>query len=120
MANAMTQVNVRISSALKQTGDEAFAAAGLSPSEVVRAVYARASALSHSLRSISDIVTSDALDDGDSDRMRRIELFDQSLHALQDRAQSYGLHLDPSSFEPMTEDEIEEAFYQDYLAGDAS
>ncbi len=39
MATAMAQVNVRINSQLKSQGDEGLAAAGLTPTQAVRAVW---------------------------------------------------------------------------------
>lgn len=120
MAGAMTQVNVRMSTALKAAGDRAFQSAGLSPSEVVRAAYARAVELSHSLRGVSDIITSDARsEDEREERRRQIESFDRSAHACEDIAARFGLRVDAQGFAPMTDDEVEDAFYQDFLAGEA-
>ena len=117
MTQAMTQVNVRMSSALKQAGDSAFATAGLSPSDVVRAVYRRAAELAHTLHGLSDIVTSDAPSEEDQDiRTQKLAAFDQSGRAFDDAARHYGIQIDPCSFKPMTEEEVEEAFYHDYLA----
>lgn len=117
--SATAQVNVRMSAALKRAGDEAFACANISPSEVVRAAYERAAGLSHALRGVSDIVVSDAQSSASEERLTKIERFERSAHVVQDVAKRYNLHVDASRFKPMTEAEVEDAFYQDFLAGES-
>lgn len=117
MAEMMAQVNVRMPLTLKQAGDDAFAVAGLSPSAVVRAVYERAAELSHSIRGISDIVAGDeSRADLEEERQRKMAVFERSAHIIEDVAERYGLKVDVGSYEPMTDEEIEEAMYSDYLA----
>ena len=114
MAETMTQVNVRLSAALKQAGDDAFAAAGLSPSVVIRAAYERAAQLAQSLRGVSDIIAGS--DQEVESREQQMAVFERSAHAFEDIAKRYGLQVDCNEYEPMTDEEVEEALYQDYLA----
>jgi antitoxin component of RelBE/YafQ-DinJ toxin-antitoxin module len=113
----MSQVNARIETETKRVADAAFAGAGIAPSEAIRALYARAAALGSSLRSVGDLVV-----DGDNDaatQSSREATFERATHAFEDVLASYGFTVDVGSFAPMTEEEIEEATYQDYLAGGA-
>lgn len=53
MAELTAQMNVRMSRSVKEAGDAALAAAGLSPSEVVRAVWEKAA---HRGKDLEDVV----------------------------------------------------------------
>ena len=47
---------------------------------------------------------------------QKLTTFNQSEYAFGDAVRHYGIQIDPHSFKPMTEEEVEEAFYQDHLA----
>ena len=113
----MSQVNARIETAVKSEADAAFYHAGIAPSEAIRTLYARAAALGSSLRSVDDLVVSSS-DDVDAVRSREA-VFEHASHAFGNTIGRYGFSVDIEGFEPMTEEEIEDSFYQDYLADDA-
>ncbi|MBQ9005146.1 MAG: hypothetical protein IJ092_02110 [Atopobiaceae bacterium] len=113
----MSQVNARIETETKRAADAAFAGAGIAPSEAIRALYGRAAALGSSLKSVGDLVV-----DGGKDaeaQSSREATFERATHAFENVLANYGLVVDVQSFAPMTEEEIEAARYQDYLAGGA-
>ena len=113
----MSQVNARIGAETKRAADEAFACAGIAPSEAIRALYARAATLGSSLTSIGDLVV-----DGNRDaeaQGSREATYERATHAFDSMLAGYGFTVDVASFAPMTEEEIEEASYRDFLAGDA-
>ena len=113
----MSQVNARIETSTKGEADAAFAHAGLAPSEAIRALYARAAALGSSLRSVGDLVVG-ASEDGEA-RDSQIAAFERATHAFDDMLVRYGFTVDDEAPAPLTEEEIEEALYQDYLADGA-
>lgn len=115
--NLTTQVNARIASEIKGRADEAFAMAGIAPSEAIRALYARAAYLGSSLRSVADLVVGMAEDDETQDS--REVAFERATHAFDSVLARYGFSVDIEGFAPMTEEEIEEQMYQDYLANGA-
>lgn len=113
----MSQVNARIESSTKGKADAAFVHAGLAPSEAIRALYARAAALGSSLRSVSDLVVGASEDVEVQDS--RMAAFERATHAFDDMLARYGFVVDDKAFALLTEEEVEEAFYQDYLADGA-
>ena len=113
----MSQVNARIETATKGEADAAFAHAGLAPSEAIRALYARAAALGSSLKSVGDLVVGASEDREAQDS--RIAAFERATHAFDEMLASYGFTVDVEGFVPMTEAEVEEEIYQDYLADGA-
>ena len=113
----MSQVNARIETATKAEADAAFAHAGLAPSEAIRALYARAAALGSSLKSVGDLVVGASEDIESQDS--RIAAFERATHAFDDMLARYGFTVDAEALVPMTEEEIEEASYQDFLADGA-
>ena len=113
----MSQVNARIETSTKGEADAAFAHAGLAPSEAIRALYARAAALGSSLRSVGDLVVGASEDVEAQDS--RLAAFECATHAFDNMLAHYGFAVDEEALAPMTEEEIEEALYQDYLADGA-
>jgi len=115
--NMMSQVNARIETETKRAADVAFAHAGIAPSEAIRALYARAAALGSSLKSVGDLVVNgNASAEAQSSREMS---FEHAVRAFDDMLTRYGFTVDVENYVPMTEEEIEEAAYQDYLAGGA-
>lgn len=113
----MAQINARIETETKRAADAAFAHAGIAPSEAIRALYARAAALGSSLKSVGDLVVNN---NGDAESQSSREMsFERAAHAFDDMLTRYGFTVDVENYVPMTEEEIEEAAYQDYLAGGA-
>ena len=112
--NLTAQVNVRIAGDIKDGADRALAAAGIAPREAIRALYMRAMRLGSSLRSLSDLVVGAGEDDEIQDS--REAAFARATHAFDTMLAQYGFSVDVEGVAPMTEEEIEEAAYQDYLA----
>lgn len=111
------QLNVRIDASLKEAADEAFAAAGLSSSEVIRAVYERAAELGGSLRGLDDLVHVGTTEAEEDERTRKMRIFERSTHAVERAFESLGLHYDPTKVRPMTEEEFEAQMYEDFIKG---
>ena len=112
------QINVRMDASLKDAADAAFAAAGLSSSEVIRAVYGRAAELGGNLRGMDDLVRMDTDEAQEDERARKMRIFERSTHAVERAFESLGLHYDPAKVRPMTEEEFEAQVYEDYVEGD--
>lgn len=111
----VSQVNARMDTALKAAADQAFAGAGIAPSEAIRALYARAASLGSSLTSVGDLVVGAVDDDA---RAARSAAFRRATCAFDDMLARYGFSVDVEEAVPMTETDVEEALYQDFLSGD--
>ena len=111
------QINVRMDTSLKEAADAAFAAAGLSSSEVIRAVYERAAELGGNLRGMDDLVRMSTVEAEEDERTRKMRIFERSTHAVERAFESLGLHYDPTKVRPMTEEEFEAQIYEDFIKG---
>lgn len=112
------QINVRIDAQLKEEADKAFASAGLNPSECVRAMYARAAELGSELRGMEDVVClppDEAEREELEEQARQMRAIERMSHIFEDVCAQYGFTIDVSKLKPMTEEEIEEAYYEDFL-----
>ena len=112
------QINVRVETSLKEAADDAFAAAGLSSSEVIRAVYERAAELGTNLRGMGDLVQISQTVDEKDERAKKMRIIERSAHIVEEVCARYGLEYDPSVIEPMTEEELEAQVYEDFIKGD--
>lgn len=111
------QINVRMDAALKAAADEVFAAAGLSSSEVIRAVYERAAELGGNLRGMDDLVHVAQTESEEDEHIKKMSAFEHATHSLERAFASLGLEYDSSELHPMTEEEIEAAYYEDFIKG---
>ena len=111
------QINARVATEIKDGADEAFALAGIAPSEAIRALYTRAARLGSSLRSVADLVVGATEDEGVQDM--REAAFARATRVFDTMLVQYGFSVDVEGADPMTEEEIEETVYQDYLADGA-
>ena len=121
-ANALTaQINARIDADVKASAEAAFARAGVGSSEVIRAVYARAAQLGTGFGGIEDLLSADAPASAEQDeRVRRRAVFERTSSSLGRAAAAHGITMRAGTrlgeVPPMTEEEVEEAIYQDFLA----
>lgn len=113
------QINVRMEASLKAAADDAFAAAGLNSSEVIRAVYERAAELGTSLRGMGDLVHVAQTADEKDERARKMLVFERSTHAVERAFAGLGLNYDPSVIQPMTGEEFEAQVYEDFIKGNS-
>ena len=111
------QINVRMDAELKASADDAFASAGLSSSDVIRTVYVRAAELGKNLHCIDDLVCIGQTKDKEDERDRNMRIFEFATHAVERTFADFGLTYDPSSIEPMTEEELEAQVYEDFIKG---
>ena len=111
------QINVRMDAALKACAEEAFTNAGLSSSDVVRAAFERAAELGRDLTCMDDIVRTVHADDENLDRDKKMRTFECATHSVERAFESLGLIYDPSQCAPMTEEDVEAQFYEDFIEG---
>ena len=113
-APTMAQINVRIDAELKKAGDEELARLGISPSEIVRALWTKLARGDHQVRAtVEQLVSQERTPE------RQAEV-DRKLKALEDFDQHWlkfaeELGLDPATHVPLTDEELEEERYQYYL-----
>ena len=112
------QINVRMDAELKASADDAFASAGLSSSDVIRAVYVRAAELGSNLRGMEDLVHIARAESKEEERARKMRIVERSAHIVEEVCARYGLEYDSTVIEPMTEEELEAQVYEDYLRED--
>ena len=72
--------------------------------------------MSGSLKGAGDNTFAEASLNPSDARALKLAAFNQSEYAFGDAVRHYGIQIDPHSFKPMTEEEVEEAFYQNHLA----
>ena len=111
------QVNARIEPTTGLEVAKAFAYAGIAPSEATRALYARTASHGSPLGSEGDLVVGTSEDD--EARATQKAAFERATHAFDNMLVCYGFTIDVEDIVPLTEEEIEEATYQNYLSGDA-
>ena len=107
------QINTRIDAQLKERAEAAFASANLSSSEAIRALYQHAADLGDGLRSLDDLIPSATNDEDET--ARKLRLIENSSHIVENVLARFGFEYPPSMLKPLTEEEIEAAYYEDYL-----
>ena len=100
---ATVQLNTRIDPTLKERGDAVFARAGLTSSEVVRAVWEYAA----NTQTVPECV----LERRDKDREAHLKAIEEGAGMLRRMAEEMGIHL---SDEPIDVKALKDEFFDEY------
>lgn len=113
-AVAMAQVNIRMNSALKAQGDEVLALAEVSPSQLVRAVWAK---VAQGRESLDQLVRVLAADVKPTDAAEGTLPGDAMVERIRRRQEGFELQfgLDSETYRPLTEDEMRDVLYEQRL-----
>ena len=114
------QVNARIDPELKRSGDKGLAAAGISPTEGVRALYELASLYAktpHKLIAALYPKAHEQAQNAAADaRARKLELVDEGASIVADACTELGISTPSSAVTPSFDDLIEHAYDDKYGA----
>lgn len=116
MASVMAQLNVRMSPELKAAGDSVLDLYGVSPSELIRALWEKIAQGETAFKQVAETLAAEPSAgkpkevSNEQDGMSVADWFTWRFYAF---AEEVGL--DPSTFEPSTDEELEDLVYQDYL-----
>lgn len=110
------QINVRLDAELKAAGDRALAEAGFTPSKAVRILWEKAARGGEDLRELQAFLL-DAARDAEEGTLRtqRLALIDGIDDVAAQACAHYGLQLDWDALPPMSDEDVEDAYYRDYL-----
>ena len=118
MASTMAQLNVRMSPELKAAGDSVLDLYGVSPSELIRALWEKIAAGEEAFRQIVDTLTIEPTT-GSVKRSKRyaaMRMIERIERRQAEFEREFGL--DPSTYVEFTDDELNDLVYQDYLEED--
>ena len=114
------QVNARIDPELKRSGDEGLAAAGISPTEGVRALYALASLYAKKPRKLIAALYPKAEEQAEraaaDTRARKLKLIDEGASIVADARAELGISASSNVVAPSFDDLIESAYDDKYGA----
>lgn len=114
------QVNARIDPELKRSGDKGLAAAGISPTEGVRALYALASLYAKKPRKLIAALYPKAQEQAERSaadaKARKLKLIDEGASIVADTRAELGVSTSSSVVAPSFEDLIESAYDDKYGA----
>lgn len=114
------QVNARINPELKRSGDEGLAAAGISPTEGVRALYALASLYAKKPRKLIAALYPKAQEQAERSaadaKARKLKLIDEGASIVADARAELGISASSSAAVPSFDDLVERAYDDKYGA----
>jgi hypothetical protein len=108
---ATTQLNVRIPKALKERGDSTLSLVGSTPTRIVRELWTKLAEGSESYEKVHDALTEGISEERQSAIDVRIDAIERSQGLVEAFGASLGI--DVSSFEPLSDDEMAEALYDE-------
>lgn len=110
------QINVRLDAKLKAAGDRALAEAGFTPSKAVRILWEKAARGGEDLCELQAFLLDAACDAEEGAlRAQRLALIDNIDDAAAQACANYGLRLDWDALPPLSDEDVEDAHYRDYL-----
>ena len=114
------QVNARIDPELKRSGDKGLAAAGISPTEGVRALYELASLYAKKPSKLIAALYPKAEEQAEKTaadaRARKLKLIDEGASIVADARAELGISASPSAIAPSFDDLVERAYDDKYGA----
>ncbi len=114
---AMAQVNIRMNADLKARGDEVLTRADVSPSQLIRAVWAKVAQGRESLDQLVRVLAADvkAIDavDGTPPGDAMVERICRRQEAFELK---FGLN--PETYQPLSEDEMRDVLYEQRIERD--
>ena len=115
MATRMAQLNVRMSPELKAAGDSVLDLYGVSPSELIRALWEKIATGEEAFGQIVDTLTVEPTA-GSVKRSKRyaaMKMIDRIERRQAEFEKEFGL--DPATHVALTDEELNDLVYQDYL-----
>lgn len=113
-APPMAQINVRINRDLKEAGDAVLARLGVSPSQIVRDLWAKLAEHRDAPQQVLDALQLDtrtAEEQAEIDR--KLAIIERATTRFEEFGKRYGLNV--ADCRPLTDDELEEARWEEYL-----
>lgn len=113
---SVAQLNVRMSTELKAAGDSVLDLYGIAPSELIRALWSK---ISHGEQALDQVVRVLAADPS-ADSVKTVETTggaSRFAQLVQQRQADFEreVGLDPSSYVSLTDEQLDDLLYQDYL-----
>lgn len=114
--SSVAQLNVRMNSELKAAGDSVLDLYGIAPSELIRALWLKISQGERSLDQVVRVLAANPAAGSvqtaglGHDSSRIVQLVQQRQAALE-----HELGLDPATYIPLPDEQLEDLVYQDYL-----
>ena len=116
MASTMAQLNVRMAPELKAAGDSVLDLYGVSPSELIRAVWEKMVCGETAMRQLVETLVKDPAPAGIRPTQKEIDGMDPIAWIEWRQAEfAKEVGLDLSTFTPSTDEEFEELLYEDWL-----
>ena len=115
MATRMAQLNVRMDPELKAAGDSVLDLYGISPSEVVRALWEKIALGKEALTQLMDTFAAEPTPE--SVKRSKKEYALKMIERIEQRQAEFEKEfgLDPTTYVELTEEEYQELLYEDYL-----
>ena len=111
---AAAQINVRIDRSLKEAGDAVLAELGISPTQIVRALWAKLAERREAPQEVLEVLQPNvrtAEEQAEIDR--KLAIIERATTRFERFAQDMGL--DVNDYTPLTDEEMEEALWDEYL-----
>ena len=113
---SVAQLNVRMSTELKAAGDSVLDLYGIAPSELIRAIWSK---ISHGEQALDQVVRVLAIDPS-ADSVKTIKAPSGTSRIAQLVRQRQAdfereVGLEPSSYVPLTDEQLDDLLYRDYL-----
>ena len=116
MATKMAQLNVRMDPELKAAGDSVLDLYGVSPSELVRAIWDKVAHGKEALQQLIEVLVKDpAVGSPRTSKTTSNGMTLPEWAAWRQEEFAKEMGLDPSTHVPLTDEELEELLYEDYL-----
>ncbi len=113
---SVAQLNVRMSAELKAAGDSVLDLYGIAPSELIRAMWSK---VAHGEQALDQVVRVLAADPSAASVKTIGATGSESRIAQRVRQRQADFErevgLDPSSYAPLTDEQLDDLLYQDYL-----
>jgi len=113
---SMAQLNVRMNTELKAAGDSVLNLYGVSPSELIRALWSKISHGEQALDQVVRVLVADPAA-GSSKTVNVTRSMPRIAQLIQQRQADFEqeVGLDPASYVPLSEEQLDDLVYQDYL-----
>lgn len=113
---SMAQLNVRMKPELKAAGDSVLDLYGISPSELIRTLWQKISLGKEALAQVADALAADPAA-GTKKTSAQKPGTPSVASMIRERQECFEreMGLDPATYAPLSEDELEDLVYQDYL-----
>lgn len=112
----MVQLNVRMNAELKAAGDSILELYGIAPSELIRALWSK---ISHGEQALDQVVRALAADPaaGSSKTVGATGVTSRVAQLIQQRQADFEreVGLNPTSYAPLSDEQLDDLVYQDYL-----